>query len=545
MKKTKALRHLIESSELSFLMESHNALCAKIVQEAGFKGIWASGLGMSASMGMRDSNELSWTQILEILDFMNDAVSIPILLDGDTGYGNFNNVRLLVHKLECRGIAGVCIEDKLFPKTNSFINSESQSLADIDEFCGKIKAGKDTQRNNDFCIVARTEGFIAGLSLSETIKRAEAYRQAGADAVLVHSKQRDASEVIAFAREWAGRAPLVIIPTTYYSTTTEVYEAHGINLVIWANQLLRGTITAIKRLANTIYKERSVMNIDDKIVPVTEVFRLQGVNELLEAEERYLKTYQKQKSNAIILAASRGEELHELTLTRPKTMISISGKSILQRLVEDFKSQGVHDITVVTGYRAEAINVSGISMVNNPYYAGSKDLSSLRCALDKIGKHTIIAYGDLLARRYIIRDLLKSKKALTVVVDSNISAKLKKKTPGDYVRCSCADDRGVFDSEVQLKSFFNKDDINDLSEAHGQWVGIMLVHEEGRDWMEESIRCLEKRADFHSLSVTDLLNHIAASGHPVHVIYVSGHWLDVNNLPDIEQAGAFIQDITL
>jgi phosphoenolpyruvate phosphomutase len=545
MKKTKALRNLIESSELSFLMESHNALCAKIVQEAGFQGIWASGLGMSASMGMRDSNELSWTQILEILEFMNDSVSVPILLDGDTGYGNFNNVRLLVQKLQCRGIAGVCIEDKLFPKTNSFINGEYQSLADIDEFCGKIKAGKDTQKDEDFCIVARVEAFIVGLSLSETLKRAETYRKAGADAILIHSKQHDASEVVAFASEWAGRAPLIIIPTTYYSTPTEVYEANGINLVIWANQLLRGTITTIKGLAKTIYQERSVMNIDDKIVPLTEVFRLQGVNELLEAEERYLKTYQKQKSSAIILAASRGEELHELTLTRPKTMISISGKSILQRLVEDLKSQCVHNITVVGGYRAEAINVPGVSMVNNPDYAGSKDLSSLRCALDKVGKHTVIVYGDLLARRYIIRDLLKTNKALTIVVDSNISAKLQKKTPGDYVRCSCADDRGIFDSEVQLMCVYDKGNVNDFNEVHGQWVGIMLVHDEGKDWLEESIRCLEKRDDFHTLSVTDMLNHIALSGHPVHVIYVSGHWLDVNNLPDIEQAGAFIQDITL
>ena len=108
------------SDELEFLLEAHNGISAKIGEEAGFKGLWAGGLCMSAQYGVRDSNEASWTQVLEMLEFMADATSVPILLDGDTGYGNFNNVRRLVGKLEQRGIAAVCIEDKLYPKTNSF-----------------------------------------------------------------------------------------------------------------------------------------------------------------------------------------------------------------------------------------------------------------------------------------------------------------------------------------------------------------------------------------------------------------------------------------
>ena len=126
--KAAALRALLEAPGLDFLMEAHNGLSAKIVEEAGFKGIWASGLSMSAALGVRDSNEASWTQVLDQLEFMSDATRIPILVDGDTGYGNFNNVRRLVRKLCQRQIAGVCIEDKLFPKTNSFIG-EAQPLA--------------------------------------------------------------------------------------------------------------------------------------------------------------------------------------------------------------------------------------------------------------------------------------------------------------------------------------------------------------------------------------------------------------------------------
>src|SRR5882724_4567798 len=166
------LRQMLQSAELEFLMEAHNGLSARIVREAGFKGIWASGLTISAQFGVRDNNEASWTQVVDMLEFMADASDLPILLDGDTGYGNFNNMRRLVRKLEQRGIAGVCIEDKQFPKTNSFLNGERQPLADMAEFAGKLKAVKDAQTDPDFCVVARLEAFIAGWDLDEMLRRA-------------------------------------------------------------------------------------------------------------------------------------------------------------------------------------------------------------------------------------------------------------------------------------------------------------------------------------------------------------------------------------
>src|SRR4029077_9827643 len=197
---------------------------ARIVEEAGFRGIWASGLSISAALGVRDNNEASWTQVLEVVEFMTDATTIPILLDGDTGFGNFNNVRRLVKKLEQRGVAAVCIEDKQFPKTNSFINGDRQPLADIAEFAGKIKAVKDAQTDPDFCVVARLEAFIAGWDLDEMLRRAEAYHAAGADALLVHSKEKTPDQVLAFGKAWNRKCPLICVPTTYYSTPVELFE---------------------------------------------------------------------------------------------------------------------------------------------------------------------------------------------------------------------------------------------------------------------------------------------------------------------------------
>ena len=288
MKKTTQFRQMLLSCNTEFIMEAHSGLSAKIVQEAGFKGIWASGLSMSAAMGVRDNNEASWTQVLEVLEYMSDATEIPILVDADTGYGNFNNVRRLVKKLEQRSVAAMCIEDKLFPKTNSFINGEQQELANIEEFCGKIKAAKDTQTDEDFSVVARVEALIAGLGLDEALRRAEAYYKAGADAILIHSKIAKPDQILDFMNAWQNQGPIVIVPTMYYKTPTKLLEDAGISLIIWANHLLRSSIKAMQNTAHQIYNERSLISVEPEIVSVKEIFRLQNADELKEAEKKYL-----------------------------------------------------------------------------------------------------------------------------------------------------------------------------------------------------------------------------------------------------------------
>ena len=289
IRKTTQLKQLIQSDELTFLMEAHNGLSAKIVQETGFQGIWGSGLSISASMGVRDSNEASYTQVLETLEFMSDATTVPILLDADTGYGNFNNARILVRKLEARGIAGACIEDKLFPKSNSLLgNTESKPLASMEEFSLKIRAMKDHQRDPDFQVVARVEAFIAGWPLEEALKRSEAYVAAGADAILIHSKRSDHAEIESFMKAWKGRHPVIIVPTKYYTTPTQTFRDWGVNTVIWANHNLRACISAMQQTTQQIYKDQSLMQVENKVASVKEVFRIQGQPELDAAEKKYL-----------------------------------------------------------------------------------------------------------------------------------------------------------------------------------------------------------------------------------------------------------------
>jgi phosphoenolpyruvate phosphomutase len=287
--KAQALKNMLQSKDLAFLMEAHSGLSARIVQEAGFKGIWASGLSISAQLGVRDNNEASWTQVTDVAEYMSDATSIPILIDADTGYGNFNNARRLVTKLEKIGIAGACIEDKLFPKTNSLLDERSaQPLADVKEFALKIRAMKDTQTDPNFCVVARVESFIAGWPLEEALKRATAYAEAGADAVLIHSKKNDPSDIEAFMKHWNKAVPVVIVPTNYPNTPVARFQEIGISTIIWANHNVRASIAAMQKTTKKIFEEQSLVNASKDIASVKEIFRLQTQDEYLAAEEKYL-----------------------------------------------------------------------------------------------------------------------------------------------------------------------------------------------------------------------------------------------------------------
>jgi phosphoenolpyruvate phosphomutase len=534
--KSNQFRALLHSPELEFIMEAHNGISARIVEEAGFKGLWASGLALSAQFGVRDNNEASWTQVVDMLEFMSDATSIPILLDGDTGYGNFNNMRRLVRKLEQRSIAGVCIEDKLFPKTNSFIDGARQPLCDVEEFCGKIKAGKDSQHDSDFCIVARIEALIAGWGLEEALRRADAYRDAGADAILIHSALSRADEVLAFAEHWQNRLPLVIVPTRYYSTPTDIFRMAGISMVIWANHLIRGAVAAMQTIAKEIQATQTVINVEDQVVSVKEIFRLQGADELAGAEKRYFTARLKDR-HAVVLAASRGQGLEAITKERPKTMLPIGDKPLLQRLVDEFKSQHVHQIAVVAGYKADAITLNGIKVLKNPDYMNSGELASLACAKEAIAEDTIITYGDLLFRRYILRDLMDMPGEIIVVIDSVLPSEMSRDYR-DLAWCSRPDDHSLFHEDVNLIRLSYGPNLKD-EQPSGRFVGMLRVAGQGREWLLEALDQLRTRPEFPSLEITDLLNHLVATGKHVKVLYIHGHWLDVNRIEDLGRASDF------
>jgi phosphoenolpyruvate phosphomutase len=435
----------------------------------------------------------------------------------------------------------VCIEDKQFPKSNSFLHGERQPLADIQEFAGKIAAGKDTQTDSNFSIVARVEALIAGWGMEEALERAEAYRRAGADAILIHSKLSKPDEIITFAREWAGRAPLVIVPTRYYSTPTNVFRLAGISMVIWANHMVRSATSAMQSVAKEIYQSQTLVNIEDRIVSVEEIFRLQDADEYSAAEQLYLSASTASRA-AVVLAASRGKGLEAVTTDRPKVMLPIAGKPLLRWLIDGFKKESINDITVVGGYRADAIDPAGIRLVVNERYAQTDELASLACAIDKLETDTVIAYGDLLFRSYVLRDLLESKADFSVVVDSS-SADVSNRTVRDFAYCTHSDDRGLFGTQVYLKRVVSRADAKQEpgkgEEPQGRWIGMLNVSRAGLVKLKAVLASLRARPDFDALDMPALLNALIGDGAAIEVSYVHGHWRGVNDLEDFRSAVDF------
>jgi phosphoenolpyruvate phosphomutase len=526
---------MLAGPDLSFLMEAHSGLSAKIAEEAGFAGIWGSGLSISAALGVRDNNEASWTQVLEVVEFMADATRIPILLDGDTGYGNFNSARRLVQKLEQRGVAGVCLEDKLFPKTNSFVRGTSQPLADKDEFAGKIRAAKEAQRDEDFVVVARVEALIAGLGLEEALARAEAYRLAGADAILIHSSKRNPSEVLAFKREWGDRLPVVIVPTKYYTTPTDVFREAGFRLVIWANHLMRSSLAAMQTAAKTIREAESLVGVEEKVAPLAEVFRLQGEPELALAEKAYLPAKAAAAAKGVVLAASRGEDLGELVRDRPKCMIPIAGKPILGHILDAFRSAGVRDLVVVRGYAKDAVDLPGASYVDNDAFAKTGELASLAQAREALEGPCVVSYGDVLLKRYVLEELLDVEGDFVVAVDSLAHEGRPATTtsaPKDLAVCSQPHSRRSAFTEVLLHDVTTDPGARGIT---GEWTGLFKMSARGAGVVREMLESIDRARD----TMPDLLRRLVRSGERVRVVYSRGGWLDVDTLSDVLRGSTF------
>lgn len=534
VRKTTLLRNMLRREGLSFLMEAHNGLSAKIAEEAGFEGIWGSGLSISAALGVRDNNEASWTQVLEVVEFMADATRVPILLDGDTGYGNFNSARRLVTKLEQRGVAGVCIEDKLFPKTNSFIRGTAQPLADMHEFAGKIRAMKEAQRDEDFVVVARVEALIAGHGMAAALERGECYRKAGADAVLIHSSKKNAAEILEFKKEWGDRLPLVIVPTKYYTTPTDVFREAGFKIVIWANHLMRSALATMQATAKQIFQDQSLLAVEEKVAPLAEVFRLQGEPELAEAEKAYLPRGGA-VARGIVLAAGRGDELGELTKDKPKCMLPVSGKPILGHILDAYRSANVRDLLVVRGYAKDAVNLTGATYVDNDAFASTGELASLACAKAQLDGPCLVSYGDVLFKKHVLDELFDAEGDFVIAVDSLPNEEKTVTRRADWAVCSEPHSRKTVLANVTLKDMSSTPDAPGIT---GEWTGLLKLSAAGA---KAVLAVIEKiaPAELAKLSIPDLLRRLVKDGKEVKVVYSRGGWLDVDTVNDLVRGSAF------
>lgn len=286
----KKLRKLVDEKDLVTGVGARDALDAKLVEKAGFDFVWSSSLGVSAAHAVPDASLLSMKQYIEAARSMAEVIDIPIIIDADTGYGNANNVIYAVKQFCEAGLAAMSMEDKKFPKDNSLLAGGRQELAPVQEFCGKIRAAKETQKYAEFMVIARVEALIAGWGQEEAMKRAEAYVKAGADCILIHSKSKSPDEVVEFVKAWDGRAPIVLVPTTYPDLTEEKIKTLGkVKIVIYANQTFRAAVKSTETVLDEIRKAGGIHTINNMMAPVAHIFDLQGVPQMKANEKRYLQ----------------------------------------------------------------------------------------------------------------------------------------------------------------------------------------------------------------------------------------------------------------
>ena len=293
MSKSEVLRKDLESKSILKVGGAFDAMSAKLVENSGFDAIWAGSFGISATHALPDASILTMTEFLNVASNMEDACDIPIIADCDTGFGGPSNVSHMVKKYEKTGVAAVCIEDKTFPKQNSFLENSKQELLPEKEFVAKIIAAKEAKENSNFMIIGRTEALISGLGMKEAVKRANAYEKAGADAILIHSKQDSPEEIFEFSESWGGTLPLVVVPTSFPTVKIDELISHKIKMVIYANQTLRATHAIISKVLEQLKNSASINDLSIDMTSMQEIFQLQETYNIKKQEEKIEKDLKK------------------------------------------------------------------------------------------------------------------------------------------------------------------------------------------------------------------------------------------------------------
>jgi phosphonopyruvate hydrolase len=285
--KAAALRARLNVHQPALAMAAHNLLSAKLAAAAGFDAIWGSGFELSASYAVPDANILSMDTHLEMMRAIGEVQDAPVIADLDTGFGNAVNVSYIVPRYAAAGVAAVVMEDKTFPKDSSLRPGGRQELVPISEFQGKIAAAKAIAGP---LVVARTEALIAGLGEDEALRRGAAYVEAGADALLIHSKQKTPDEILSFCRAWPGQAPLVLVPTSYPQLSFADVAALGkVGLIICGNHAVRAAVAAMQSVFRRIIAEGGIAGVEGDIASVADVFALQGDEHMRALEKAYLR----------------------------------------------------------------------------------------------------------------------------------------------------------------------------------------------------------------------------------------------------------------
>ena len=280
------LKRIMEAKKIVRILESHSALTGLIIEDLKiikkqdyleFDGMWSSSLTDSALRGKPDNQSVDYSTRILGLNEIFEVTTKPLIFDADNG-GRLEHLPYMIRSLERAGVSAAIIEDKVALKKNSLFKNQSGAKQDsIKKFCQKISKAKETKISDDFLIIARIESFILGKNLNDALKRAEAYSKAGADAILIHSKENNPSKIFSFAKKFIKSKfykPMVAVPSTYSKTYEKELIKHEFKIVIYANQLMRAAYPAMLSAAKSILYNKRAFEIENKISPIKEVLNL-------------------------------------------------------------------------------------------------------------------------------------------------------------------------------------------------------------------------------------------------------------------------------
>ncbi len=548
MSKAKLLRALFQEKPILQIVGAHDALGAKLIQRHGFDGVWASGFELATAHGVPDANILTMTENLQAAQNMDTATSLPVICDCDTGYGNAINVMHMIRKYEAAGMAAVVIEDKRFPKMNSFVPGR-QELASIEEFAGKIEAAKTAASSSEGIMVfARVEALIAGWGMEEAYRRAMAYRQAGADGIVIHSKEKTPEEVFAFARLWnknlSDNYPLIAIPTTYFSVTSEELAQAGFRMAIYANHGIRASVRGMDEAFRKIAARGSTQDVEKDIASMNELFGLQGMPSYQENEKRY--SPEGEKITAVIPAAADHRfqpELSSLLCDKPLCMLNVGGKTVLEHQLETLRSVGIQAFKVVVGYQMEKIQVRDVELIENTDFQTSHSAFSTMRGLQTVSGKSLITYSDILFDSQIPQTLLKSPHAVTVVIDRAFRSLPRRDKNLDLVIAQ-GDTENITSRKLGVGHFKKILRIGkgiQPDNAYHEFIGMSLFSKEGLGLLKA---CWAKALkDFHDkpfgeaanagyASMTDLYQFMIDQGIEIHGLVIEHGWSEIYSLDD-------------
>jgi phosphoenolpyruvate mutase len=562
-----ALKRAISSKGCARIMEAHSGLSGIIGERAQvvvdgealeFDGLWESSLTDSATKGLPDASIIGNESRLHTIDEILHVTSKPMIVDGDTG-GEIPQFEYFVQHLERKGVSAVIIEDKVFPKRNSLDPTASQALEDLDKFAAKIVAGKRMALTDDFMVIARLESLIAGTGLADARRRAEAYIEARADGIMIHSNRRDPDDLFEFVAgydtlcEKMGLRPfLVAVPTTYNHHSDRELAAMGFNIIIHANQQLRSSHKAMTSVVNSILETGSSLRADELSTSTKEIFSLVGHDRITATDRERSEAL---RLPVIIPAAGRDEVFPE----GPKSLIQVVGRPILEHQLESIRKAGFKRAVIVRGHEGGQFDAyasdDNLSLRDNPAYDETHVLHSLMQAGEQMDHGFAMVFSDILFAPEILSRLVRSGKDIVLGIDNSYAYhrhNMDKKLNMVVSRKSFETQFRSLRQEPVIELVRIGKDI-EPERADFEFIGMAYLSQEGalalQEVYEEGLQSIEgpfhEAASFGRADVTDMFQELIDRGFPVHGLEFNKGWREIHTLQDVETAEAEMNMMSL